>query len=1225
LSTLVRSRDSAAGETPPWAINTVKHPREETDDLFYFLEKIGQLWLQGIEIHWDAFYAGERRQRLSLPPYPFEPKRYRLEGDLLEIGAGLISRPPLQKKFARADWFYLPLWEESALPSRPAAAPAHLKWLLFIDTGGWGTRLAGKLAEMGQQVTVVRQGPAFEKLEEEDDRYGYLLDPGQGDSYDTLFRDLRESDRVPDHLVHLWNVERPGGSDDRPVPESLEESQDIGLYSLLNIVQALGRQSVTTRMEITAITTQMQQVTGDEAVRPEKATLLGAVKIIPLEYINIRCRSIDIAIPGPGSLEDKLVSLLLEELFGNSSDKAIAYRGLKRWVPVMKPQHLEAPGETDPRLKKHGVYLISGGFGGMGFTLAGFLASAYQAKLILVGRSPFPQRRQWEEWVDTHGPDDAVSRQIRKIRQWEEQGAEIEPARADISDFQEMSRVIARAKTRFGHIDGLLHTAGVIDWGGVIQKRTRQATEEVMAPKVRGTLVLDALLREEDLDFFVLFSSMGNVFYNIKFGEIGYAAANEFLDAFANSKSLADKTFTLAINWSDWLEVGMSAASARQQQGGKSDPIDYEAYSLDAVTPAEGVQVFRQILAHRYHRVGVATKDLDLLLEYLFRPPARPAPDEEAAPETFAGEDPDLSPRPELSTPCVDPGDNLEQQLAGLFRRYFGIRKIGIYDDFFELGGDSLKALTLSAKIHRLFRVEIPLPVFFRHPTISGLAQYIGKAVKSEVPAIMPTEEKEYYPLSSPQTRFYILQQIEPGSTLYNMPTLLVLETAPDKEKLESTFKALIRRHGSLRTSFTLHRDTPVQRISRNVEFAIQYCDLQAGTQPTHTDLETLVGNFIRPFDLAQPPLLRVRLIRTREDRYWLLLDLHHLVSDFGSQVILREDFQALGQGRELPALRLQYRDYAQWQNHEKTSARIKRQESYWLREFAGELPVLKLPTDFPRPAVQSFQGNTLHFRMDNRETRALKQIADKHKATLFMVFLALETVWLSKICGQEDLIIGVPLVGRSHADLEKLMGVFLNTLAIRSFPRGELTFREFLAEVRDKTLKAFANQDYGFEDLVEALKLKRDTSRNPLFDAAINFYNFQVKSGPANKIASETNGASGTDETNRINGTKATRGNHLEQSEQLDQVVARYGNDIAHNDLMLYMEQDGSGLKLSLEYCTKLFKQETLERWIDYFREVTAQVIEKESVKLTDLTISHELRKPEPGILQEDLEDFDF
>jgi len=243
---------------------------------------------------------------------------------------------------------------------------------------------------------------------------------------------------------------------------------------------------------------------------------------------------------------------------------------------------------------------------------------------------------------------------------------------------------------------------------------------------------------------------------------------------------------------------------------------------------------------------------------------------------------------------------------------------------------------------------------------------------------------------------------------------------------------------------------------------------------PGHMPCVSTIKNLIRPFDLSCAPLVRVGIIETGEEKYLLVVDIHHIVSDGISLDILERDFRALYEGEELPPLRLQYKDFAQWQNNKKVKESVKKQEQYWLSRFEDRVPVLDIPTDFPRPQVQDFSGSIAGFEIAGKEIDTLKQIAQHRDATLFMVLVAAYTIFLSKITRQEDIVVGTAAAGRRHADLEQIIGMFVNTLPLRNHPAEDKSVAEFLDSVKERTLQAFENQDYPFEDLVERLRRKQ-------------------------------------------------------------------------------------------------------------------------------------------------------
>ncbi|HLP61915.1 MAG TPA: amino acid adenylation domain-containing protein, partial [Candidatus Deferrimicrobium sp.] len=517
---------------------------------------------------------------------------------------------------------------------------------------------------------------------------------------------------------------------------------------------------------------------------------------------------------------------------------------------------------------------------------------------------------------------------------------------------------------------------------------------------------------------------------------------------------------------------------------------------------------------------------------------------------------------------------------------------IGIDDDFFELGGHSLNATVVIAKIHKMTNVKVPLAEMFKRPTIRELAEVIKKSSKEKYVEIRVVEKKEYYLLSSAQRRLYFLRQLEPDSVAYNIPIIIpIIIPLPEEEvnigKLEDTFKMLIKRHESLRTSFHMTGDEPVQKIHDNVEFEIEILEIEGqgagvgrGAPPWSPEM---IKSFIRPFDLSQAPLLRVGSVRL-EEKHLLLVDIHHIITDGISMAVLKQDFMALYQGGKIPSLRIQYKDFAGWQNGNKESEELKRQELYWLNKFAGEIPLLNIPTDYPRPLMQSHEGNNVGFEISVEETRALIAMALKESATLFMILAAVLNILLAKLCGQEDIVIGTPVAGRRHADLEKIIGLFVNTLVLRNYPIGEKSFTGFLKELRERALEAFENQEYQFEDLVEKLVFNRDMGRNPLFDVFL--------------VTRDIKGLRGDGAANR-----AVETGMIDTSLPISEGD---GNNIGVSkfDLEITALEVGQKLKILFGYCTKLFKKETILGFIRCFKQIISSVIEEPGKRIMEIEI---------------------
>jgi amino acid adenylation domain-containing protein/non-ribosomal peptide synthase protein (TIGR01720 family) len=457
------------------------------------------------------------------------------------------------------------------------------------------------------------------------------------------------------------------------------------------------------------------------------------------------------------------------------------------------------------------------------------------------------------------------------------------------------------------------------------------------------------------------------------------------------------------------------------------------------------------------------------------------------------------------------------------------------------------------------------------------------------------TEKKEYYTLSSAQKRLYILHQLQPEGLGYNSPRGFLLGKEIDRQRLEQVFQQLIRRHEILRTSFEIVNEEPVQRVHDNVDLKIEYFEAHETYQNNEKLLRGVQGggfleksppgrrrqrkDFLRPFDLTKAPLVRVGLVDTGDNQMVLLLDNHHIAADGMSHQVLMRDFVASYQGNSLPALQFQYKDFSSWQNHLLKSNEIKKQEGYWLNLFkdVDEIPKLDLPTDYPRPVVFSFEGDRYNFYIDEKSSLEFKNLGTGGGLTLYMSILAAFNVLLYKYTGQEDIVIGCGIAGRQHADLQEVIGMFINTLAMRNQPRGGKTYLELQSEVKENCINAFENQDFQFEELVDKLEIERNLSRNPLFDVSLAFQNFERT-------------------TVKIN-------TDLMQPLQNQDKTSKF-------DITLYVIEMDSEIHFQLEYYTQLFKPATIERMAGHFLNLIRNICENPNSGIGGIDILSEEEK---------------
>ncbi len=524
----------------------------------------------------------------------------------------------------------------------------------------------------------------------------------------------------------------------------------------------------------------------------------------------------------------------------------------------------------------------------------------------------------------------------------------------------------------------------------------------------------------------------------------------------------------------------------------------------------------------------------------------------------------------------VEPSEGIQRTLADIWKEVLKVEKIGVHDNFFVLGGNSLKAILLTSLLHKKLDVKVSLLEIFRGPTVKELAGLIEKTTREKFISIEKVEEKEYYEMSSAQERLYILQQNEPASIAYNMLIVLSLKGSPDREKMETCFRQLIRRHDSLRTSFEMIADQPGQRIRKDVDFEIEYFaakDIQEDEEGHHSSI--IINHFVRPFDLSRGPLMRVGLIKIKKEEHILLVDMHHIISDAISHQVLIQDFVQFYIGDEPSPLQLQYQDYCEWWKQREGKETFNRQAAFWIKQFEGKLPVLELPLDYPRPRIQSFEGRSLSFNIEKGLVEALKQYALKEGVTLQMLLKAMFHILLAKLSGQDDIITGITIAGRGHADLRKIIGLLVNTLPIRTFPSGEKIFLEYLKEVKEISLNAYENQDYPFDSMVKkAVPVKRDIGRNPIFDIMFEIRLIDMGTGETSKL--------------EIPGLELF-------PYPMEITTAKFDQDWLGRET-------NNGMNFSITYATKLYKLGTIQWMIDMYLRLIENVTAAPQSKIKDL-----------------------
>ena len=746
LATLALRHPRRLAEQP--AIASLRHGGEAAtdpaDDRARLLHAAGHLWLAGARLDWQAFQAGERRRRLRLPAYPFERRRYWVDRQAAQAPDKAAAQPPDE---AAADAgaatgraqdgavapggaaLYRPVWRQ-ALPLAAGSAAAG-PWLLLLDEVGVGERLAEDLAAAGAVVVCWRavgggrgrsDAPsgggahggdvgAGSGGESGDVGDGAIrpaaveeIDPASGPACRAALAALAAAGRLPRRIVHLWALD---GGTAPPAADAagLLGAQERGFLSLVHLADGLAAVAPGAVAGLWVVCDRVQAVGGGEALAPEKATLLAACRVMPQEYPNLACRVVDVVVPPAGSSErDLLAGRLLAETLAAAAETAVAYRAGRRWVQAV--ERLPEPAEgAVPRLRDRGVYLVTGGGGRVGQALAEALAGRCRARLVLVSRSP----------LGDAAAGAAAGR--RRLERLAELGAEVLTVAADAADPAARRAAMAAAQRRFGGLHGVIHAAGLVrgDWLHALQGLQPEDLARHLRPKALGAMALAAACRGLPLDFVALVSSLSSVLGGL--GMAAYAAANCYLDAFAELRAGAGGVPWISIAWDGWSFPAEEPAAPGA--GAERGPLSAEQAAA---------ALLRVLALPAMPRVLVAGGGFrERLADWVERPATAGEP---AAAAVDGGS---RHPRPGLTTAYGAPRSPMEETLVGIWEDLLGLRPVGVHDDFFALGGQSLLGVRLTARLRQTFALDLPLRALFDHPTVARLAEACELALIAQI------------------------------------------------------------------------------------------------------------------------------------------------------------------------------------------------------------------------------------------------------------------------------------------------------------------------------------------------------------------------------------------------------------------------------------------------------------------------------------------------------------
>ncbi|MCC5601600.1 type I polyketide synthase [Nostoc favosum] len=670
-------------------LTSLRHVKEQQSDVSFLLQTLGRLWLSGVEIDWSGFYTYEQRHRLPLPTYPFERQRYWIEPKSRSHSVN-IKATTLDQKQDIADWFYVPSWKRSLLTytsSEEIKSTQEEKWLFFVDDLGVGEQLIDKLRNQVKSIIIVKQGDEFSKLSEGI----YTIAPCINEDYNKLLQELISLNKIPEKIVYLWSLTHL---------DNLLSVKYLEFKSLLFLTQSLSRLKISASLQLRVISNNIQEVNGNEELNPEKATILSLCNVIPQEYPNISCQCIDIALTYSRNLEERqencesnIIDKLLNELTSASLDTVVAYRDRHRWVQIFESVNTELIVEKKISLRKQSVYFFPGGLETIEVVLAEYLTKTFQAKLIFIENVKFPEQDNFSQWLETHPQDDEVSFKIQQVLALEKLGAEILLLRADTTNYEQMHQAFASANVE--QINGVIYSTGIQrdNLFASILEITGVEFENLLELQSSNILVLEQVLQDFNIDFCIIFSSLSSILGGFGLGL--YSAVNQFIDTFSNRHNQKNYLPWYVINW-DKFQL-----SASQNE---TPPERFSGAEL-AITSVEAVEVFKRVFSFREPTQSIlSTVDINARKNH--------TNSLDSLVDSKSNNQLDSSSRysrPSLSNSYVAPKNELEKQITEIWQEVLGITEIGIYDNFYELGGDSLIATQLMSRLRAKFPVDLPL------------------------------------------------------------------------------------------------------------------------------------------------------------------------------------------------------------------------------------------------------------------------------------------------------------------------------------------------------------------------------------------------------------------------------------------------------------------------------------------------------------------------------------
>ena len=1138
------------------------------------LTRIAELYVSGADPDWNILYTGEEVAKVALPTYQFSRTRC------------WIDIPTVND----VNYFYETVWKEKRLEGETHEKDSGIKsgatMVLGTDLNGKPAALSEKLSSFyGASVLNVTIGSCYMC-----DNGNYTIRNNYEDYY-RLIGEIHMKYRIM-RIVHAFTY---NDVKDIQSESELEQSQRVGVQSLFNLVKAILNNNIKDDIDIVLLSSLVNKVKDKEKnINASAATLFGLGKAVYLEnfrYPGLRCRCID-------ADSKTSVSNIVKEIASSYEHYMVAYRGNTRYIEVLDKLDIGRRDDRPIEIKKNNVYIITGGMGGIGLKIAEFLANKNKIKIALLGRSDIFQRE------GRLIPNDNEKKKEDAIRRIESLGSEIKYYKVNVGDYRQTSQIFNQVRKEWGKINGIIHCAGV-SLPGSIKNQPLDDLMNTLLPKVKGTWVLDKAAAADKLDFFILFSSAITVISGVGAG--AYTAANSFLNSYAQRKGL------LSINWPNWENVGMAT----------NNRITEDRQLFKMISENTSLELFDRIYSKKINNVIVGDYNYEseiLKLNYLLpfsNSTAISLEIENHKRNKRNLSDNDLFGRSSTDRPVELTGradgkyTKTERQLAALWYQVLGYEELNINDNFFEVGGDSLLAIQLQNHIENTFDTKIGIADLFDNPTIGLQAQNVLSGGKKADRLVLSAINKDSYPLSYVQERIWTDDKINPGSNKYNIGIINNIKGNLNPEIFKKALLAVLDRHESLRTRFVESESGEIRQIiDDKAGITIKESDFSGENEKTITPkIEKITDEFINaPYDLSHDRLVRVMLIKHIKDFHIFAIAFHHILADAESIEIFFRDLYALydslaadGSSHLLP-LPIQYKEYAEYQRGEKFGNIVDIQEKYWTKQLAGRLSPATLP-------CRRYKNNNLIFKinveseilyLENKLINSLDLLAKKCRVSMYILLFAVFNALINKITGQEDILIGTFISNRNSDQFGDVMGMFVNTVILRTKVNGDDKFLDILRKTKTTVIGAMENKDFPYDLITGKLGLNKSVEDKRLFKIVFQ----ELHKISNNKMP-------------RIG--EAARNTFFLKYDLVGNSLKDYDMNFwyEYNVVKLANGEKEKSIKLNIDYNPGLFEKSSIRNWLRQYQSLCEEIIDNPSIEQYNLGLPGKGRKTDTSVIK--------